>query len=783
MPTANDGIANNDIAKNGTTDLKREQDRLVTLANCAREAIVTPGAIQPHGFMAVVSRPDLKILQLSKNFESALGRSIDHCLGKNVEEILAPNMMPLLEAFLDIESHKSLVPMPLRLRQENTEAIAVSCLTHRQGELFILEFEPDFEQQNMNSGLTDALNLSALLQAALSSVQAVESLKEVLKVCVEQIETLTGFDRVMIYKFDQEWHGEVLAESAQSERESYLGLHYPASDFPAQARELYKRNITRMIADVAYNSVPLEPLLNSATNQALDMSDCVLRSVSPMHVEYLQNMGVKATLTISLIVKGELWGLIACHHYSPKYLSLKTRSVCEIFGKLVALRILEEIANEKRRVEKFCRPAFAQILASVAASNGNVKVAFQMQGEGLIAQFNCIGAALVTESELVCFGSTPGDTQLVECAAWLSRQKLNLYSCNHLRAEFEHDDTFFALGGNYTGLLAIRTGLVDDQWLLLLRDKKIQSITWAGNPLKSAFVDELASGAMPANEVMQQPRRSFAMWREEVKDHSLPWSDAQITMAEYLRAQILDLTRANLHWVKAKADALQKERDDFVAALAHDLRLPVGGALRMLEFINAGRFGQTLPQFSDTLELLIESHKQLLERIKSILIGYQFAEPSGAISTERTELVGLISSAVRNSRPSALGAETAIKEDYCSPCFVDGNFDCLVRVVENLLSNAIKYSRVDNKVGISLTCTPTEALICVEDSGIGLAHEDIAYVFQRYWRARTGRTQPIGSGLGLFVCKQIVEAHKGTLWCESELGVGSKFFMRLPLVA
>lgn len=776
MPIADDRIANN--------ALEREQDSLVTLDNCSREAIATPGAIQPHGYMAVVSRPDLKILQLSKNFETKLGLSLAQYLGKTIDTILAPNMMPLLEAFLDIESHKSLVPLPLSLRQEAAEPIAVSCLTHGQSDFFILEFEPDLEPQGLIYGMTEALNLSAKLQAALSSLQVAESLTDVLKVCVEEVENFTGFDRVMVYKFDQDWHGEVLAESVQPGRQSYLGLHYPASDIPVQARELYKRNITRMIADVAYNSVPLTPPLNPATSSALDMSDCVLRSVSPMHVEYLQNMGVQATLTISLKVKGELWGLIACHHYSPKYLSLKSRSVCEIFGKLVALRILEAIATEKIKVEKFCLPAFSQILESVAAANGNVKVAFQMQGNGLIAQFNCVGTALVTESELVCFGSTPSDSELLACAAWLSRQKHSLYSCNQLSAELRRDDTFFDLGDNFAGLLAIRTGLVDDQWLLLLRDKKIQSVTWAGNPVKNAFVDSMVSGTTPtvSAEVLL-PRRSFALWREEVKDHSLPWSDAQITMAEYLRAQILDLTRANLHLAKSKADALQKERDDFVAALAHDLRLPVGGALRMLEFIHDGRFGQTLPQFSDTLELLIESHKQLLERIKSILIGYQFAEPSGAIHTERTELVGLITSAVTNSRPAALGAETIIAEDYCSPCFVDGNFDCLVRVVENLLSNAIKYSRADNKVGISLTCTPSEALICVEDSGIGLAPEDIAYVFQRYWRARTGRTQPIGSGLGLFVCKQIVEAHKGTLWCESELGVGSKFFMRLPLVA
>ncbi|MDP3510653.1 MAG: ATP-binding protein [Candidatus Melainabacteria bacterium] len=778
MPYAKGGIAN-------TAD-KREQDFLVTLDNCAREAIATPGAIQPHGFMAVVTLPDLKILQLSKNFETALGLSLAEYLGKTVDTILAAEMLPVLEAFLDIEYHKPLVPLPLSLRREGGEPFAVSCLAHRESDFLILEFEPDFDQQDLISGMSNALTLSANLQSALSSLQAVQSLPEVLNVCVKEIENLTGFDRVMVYKFDQDWHGEVLAESLRVQRESYLGLHYPASDIPSQARELYKRNITRMIADVAYNSVALEPLVNPATSKALDMSDCVLRSVSPMHVEYLQNMGVHATLTISLKVKGELWGLIACHHYSPKYLSLKTRSVCEIFGTIVSLSILEAIATEKGEVEKFCLPAFFALLESIAAANGDVKIGFQSHGEKLIEQFDCIGAALVTKSELVSFGTTPSESLLLACAAALSGQKLNTFSSDHLSVENEQIDSSFNLGGDFAGLLAIRTGLVDDQWLLLLRDRKIQSVTWAGNPLKNAFIDSSSSsssGATGPGEMMLQPRRSFALWREEVKEHSLPWTDSQITMAEYLRSQILDLTRASLHLVKAKADALQKERDDFVAALAHDLRLPVGGALRMLEFIHAGRFGQSLPQFSDTLELLIDSHKNLLERIKSILIGYQFSEPSGAIITDRTELVGLIGTAVTNSRPAALGAETDIVEDYCQPCFVNGNFDCLVRVVENLLSNAIKYSTEQKKVEISLTCTAEEALICVQDSGIGMAKEDIAYIFQRYWRARTGSSQPIGSGLGLFVCKQVVEAHKGSLWCESELGIGSKFFIRLPLAA
>lgn len=772
MSIAGDGISN--------TANKSEQDFFVTIDNCSSEPIATPGAIQPHGFMVVATLPDLRILQLSQNFESALGFSLNQHLGKSIDSVLAAGMMPLLQAFLAIESHKPLVPLPLSLRRAHGEPISVSCLAHPAGDFLILEFEPDYEQEDLIAAMAHALELSTVLQSALAELQVVESLPEVLNVCVKEIEKITGFDRVMVYKFDQDWHGEVMAESLSEARESYLGLHYPASDIPAQARELYKRNVTRMIADVAYNSVALEPRINPATDKPLDMSDCLLRSVSPMHVEYLQNMGVHATLTISLKVNGELWGLIACHNYQPKYLSLKIRSVCEIFGKLVALRILEDTESEKNRVKDYCMSAFADLFKAIAVDNGDVKGAFQMHGQTLMSQFDCIGVALVTDSELICFGATPGDSQLLTCAAWLSCQELSLLSSNHLIADLEGNARFFDLGGDFAGLLAVRTGLVDNQWLLLFRHKKIQAITWAGNPVKNAFIDSSASAP---GQMLLQPRRSFALWREEVKDQSLPWTDAQITMAAYLRAQIIDLTRSGLHLLKVRSEAVQKERDDFVAALAHDLRLPVGGALRMLEFIHSGRLGQSLPQFSDTLALLIDSHKQLLERIKSILIGYQFSEPSGAVNTERTELVGLIGAAVNNSRPAALAAETAIVEDYCRPCFVNGNFDCLARVVENLLSNAIKYSTEPNKVKVSLTSTGSEALICVEDSGIGVAKDDIAYLFQRYWRARSGSTQPIGSGLGLFVCKQVVEAHKGSLWCESELGVGSKFFVRLPLVA
>jgi len=772
MSIAGDGISN--------TANKSEQDFLVTIDNCSREAIATPGAIQPHGFMVVATLPDLKILQLSQNFESALGFSLDEHLGKSVDSVLAAGMMPLLQAFLAIESHKPLVPLPLSLRRAEGEPVSVSCLAHTAGSFLILEFEPDYEQEDLIAAIAHALELSTALQSALAELQTVESLPAVLNVCVKEIEKITGFDRVMVYKFDQDWHGEVMAESLSVERESYLGLHYPASDIPAQARELYKRNVTRMIADVAYNSVALEPLTNPATGKSLDMSDCLLRSVSPMHVEYLQNMGVHATLTISLKVNGELWGLIACHNYHPKYLSLKIRSVCEIFGKLVALRILEDSESEKNRVRDYCMSAFADLFTAIAVDNGDVKGAFQMHGQKLMSQFDCIGVALVTNGEIARVGTTPDESALRISADWLSSKELNIFSSNHLIADLEGNASFFDLGGDFAGLLAMRTGLVDNQWLLLFRDKKIQAITWAGNPVKNAFVD--ASASAPG-QMLLQPRRSFALWREEVKDQSLPWTDAQITMAAYLRAQIIDLTRSGLHLLKVRSEAVQKERDDFVAALAHDLRLPVGGALRMLEFIHSGRLGQSLPEFSDTLELLIDSHKQLLERIKSILIGYQFSEPSGTINTERTELVGLVGTAVNNSRSAALAAETAIVEDYCRPCFVNGNFDSLARVVENLLSNAIKYSTEPNKVKVSLTSNAAEALICVEDSGIGVAKDDISSLFQRYWRARSGSTQPIGSGLGLFVCKQVVEAHKGSLWCESELGVGSKFFVRLPLVA
>ncbi|MBC7996355.1 MAG: GAF domain-containing protein, partial [Leptolyngbya sp.] len=294
----------------------------VTIDTCDSEPIAFPSAIQSHGMLIVLDQ-ELKIRQISENCLQFLGFApidvLDNCISKYLDD----EQYEALKIYLAIENLKALVPLPVKFCLTDGACSIFHCIAKRYSNFVIVELEHIFDQPQ-------ELSLPSSLSLAIENLQSKRKSTTALQSAAECVKELTGYDRVLIYKFDSDWHGEVVAEAAGNLPESYLGLHFPASDIPPQARELYKRNLLRMIVEVNYAEVKITPLINPVTNELLDMSDCILRSVSPIHVEYLSNMGVKATLTISLIVNGQLWGLIACHHYSPKFLSGWLRTACDM---------------------------------------------------------------------------------------------------------------------------------------------------------------------------------------------------------------------------------------------------------------------------------------------------------------------------------------------------------------------------------------------------------------------------------------------------------------------
>ena len=341
---------------------------------------------------------------------------------------------------------------------------------------------------------------------------------------------LTGYDRVMVYRFDQAGHGQVIAEERQPALEALLGNRYPASDIPHIARQLYIRNRVRVLADINYTPVPLAPVLSPDTGQPLDMSLCCLRSISPIHVQYLKNMGVRATLVASIVVGNRLWGLVSCHHYAARLVPCDIRSVCELLAEALGTRIaaLESFAQGQagvtvRRLEK-------RMIAAISR-NGDWRGALFDSSQAILRPLHASGAALLLEGEVQTTGDVPGTQQLRSIAAWLDRRSPAPLTAT---ASLGLDVPDFAtLAPVASGIVAVRLSDAPGDYLMWFRPEQVRTLTWGGNPHKAVVI-----GTDPRD---LSPRRSFAQWHQTVEGTSEPWSEADITAARLICDTVTDV--------------------------------------------------------------------------------------------------------------------------------------------------------------------------------------------------------------------------------------------------
>jgi light-regulated signal transduction histidine kinase (bacteriophytochrome) len=375
------------------------------LSNCEREQLQFAGSIQPHGALLVVGEPDNVVVQASRNAAIFLALK-DDVIGRPLEDItgdLAERLRPhLRDPLHDIAPG-------IRCHIGNPPA-AYDCLIHRpSGGGLVIELE--------RAG--SPVDLSQHLHKALQAIIAVPSLPALGDETSRIFKELTGYDRVMVYRFDDDGHGEVFSEAREPHLEPYLGNRYPATDIPQIARRLYVRNRVRVLQDVEYEPVPLTPTLSPISGTQLDMSLCVLRSISPIHVQYLKNMGVRGTLVVSLLVSGKLWGLVSCHHYVPRFVHFEQRAVCELLAEAVATRIaaLESFAQSQA---EFSVRRLEQRMSRGISREGDWRSALFDRSRALLEPVGATGAALLFEGEVRTVGEVPGTAALREIApGWI----------------------------------------------------------------------------------------------------------------------------------------------------------------------------------------------------------------------------------------------------------------------------------------------------------------------------------------------------------------------------
>lgn len=500
------------------------------LTNCERELIHLAGSVQPHGVLLVLREPELAIVQASANCEQLLGRGTAQLLQRPLadlgSDLTAAVARAATEPLLEPGRLRASVPM-------GAGEIEFEGSVHRLAEVgLVLELEPRAAVDPRNAGIeTVDCDTDALLErvnAAVERFSVASNIGALSHAVVGAIRDLTGYDRVMVYRFDPDGHGKIIAEARHARLESLLGHQYPATDIPQRARELYIRNRVRVLVDVGYQAAPLEPPL-LPDGQPLDMSHCALRSMSPLHIQYLKNMGVTATLVASLVREGRLWGLIACHHYSPRNLSYAVRAACELLAEVVATRIaaIENYAHAQvailvRRLE--------QRLIEATSTDGDWRLALFRNPRVLLQPLDATGAALFHDGEITTAGEVPSTPELQAVLRWVDTQVSDtLYATNALG---RLDRSLESLTPTASGVLAMRLSATRPDFLMWFRKEQLQSVTWAGDPSKPVIGDD---------PLQLSPRRSFAAWSEIVRGTALPWSSSELVLARAIGTALIDI--------------------------------------------------------------------------------------------------------------------------------------------------------------------------------------------------------------------------------------------------
>ncbi len=493
----------------------------VDLTNCDREPVHIPGGIQPHGVLLVLKEPELTLLQVSENVQTMFGIAAQSVLNQHVSRLLEPSQVEILRNVLLSEDIQMANPIKLRAKVGERD---LDGILHRMDGLLILELVVAEVKESASF-----VELYRRIKASLIRLQLSSGLNQLCQVAAEEIRRIAGFDRVMIYRFDEQWNGVVVAEDKKAELPAFLDLHYPASDIPAPARKLYLKNWTRLISDAGYQSAAIVPAINPLTRRPVDLSYAVLRGVSPVHLEYLKNMGVGASMSISLLNGNTLWGLIACHHLTPKYIGHEMRSMCELVGQIVSIQLPAKQNFEEYQYAMQVKNMQMELASLIMKDEDGMK-GLKGHGRELLRLVNARGLAICFDEGYDAVGEVPGEAELRPFIQWLwENMREDVFATSNLPGIYEEAVTFKERG---SGVLAISISRIQRAFLLWFRPEVIQTVNWGGNP------DEGTKAGKSLTDL--HPRASFELWKQTVRLTSLPWQLCEIQAATELRGIIVD---------------------------------------------------------------------------------------------------------------------------------------------------------------------------------------------------------------------------------------------------
>ncbi|HEX6224956.1 MAG TPA: ATP-binding protein [Chryseolinea sp.] len=740
---------------------------LVSLENCESEPIHIPGSIQPHGFLVAIHGKERTIDYCSGNIHEYIGIRPEQALGKSISVLLTPSDNDSLVDYL--ERRPTYADAPLRLKIANVQ---LECVSHQAQERTILEFERESQAPLDNQALY------VQTRQFINNIETSSSLRALCQSVADEVKQITGYDRVMIYRFDEQYNGEIFAESLSENIEPFLGLHYPHSGIPVQARELYIKNLLRLIPDVYYKPVPVFTI-DSGQAKALDMSFTALRSVSPIHLQYLQNMGVGATLTISLVHEQKLWGLIACHHYSPKYLSNAIKVSAKLQGHFLTSQIKVREANEEYSISKNV-DASLQTLISDNIPIDHETLQTLINRQELLTICHASGVAISINNKIYRAGNTLNDDELTKLIRWIVyHTPYPSFITDRLYVEYPGGErlTDCAAGVIYHSLGASNNSIV---WF---RHETLKEVHWGGDPQKAILKDERGL----------HPRKSFALWKEIVKGRSNPWlkpeTNAAANFAHFLQRQVhlmfITEEEARYRELSYKLQEANAELENINWISAHDLKEP----LRKIQ-VFASRILEKEKDLPGNVVKSVNRMSASAQRMQTLILDIlRYSRVTKIKDAVVPVDLNQVLKQCLDEIKEEIEEQNATVQVEPLPV-INGIAFMLNQLFLNLLRNALKFRKADVPPIIKITYTTTLEnpfgpgkkfhLISVSDNGIGFGNDFKEDIFDVFTRLHTRETYH-GSGIGLAVCRKIMQNHGGKIVAEGKEGQGATFRMYFPL--
>ncbi len=732
----------------------------IDLTNCDREQIHIIGKIQSYAHLIALDIETRKIVFCSENCTELFDSEANTILGKKADFLISK-----------INVHQNHI-----LFIEQINLILSEGLKDEFGSMMILiKDSPYYAVFSMSANFLVIEFIPAIssvpqknrINKVVNSLLTEENFQNLLNDVAKEMKNLIAFHHIMIYQFLEDGSGKVIAEEKEDFLSSYMHHHFPESDIPKQARALYVINKTRLIADVDSTDSPIL----SINSEILDMTHCKTRAVSPMHIEYLKNMGVKSSFSVSIVVKGKLWGLIACHHYEPRRLDFELRQIAELLGEIVS----SVIKVKSEEVNAHLEASFIKVqreFQSKLLMEKSFHSFLENKGKSLLKAVNSTGVTLFFEEKYYAFGEVPPQEFAEKLLNWfLENHEEDLFESNHLSSIFPEAED---IGTCCSGVLIMVLSRETKDAILWFKKEKKTTIQWAGEHSKS--IEKRIDNGEIIHEI--HPRKSFETYVQKVHHQSEKWLPEEKKSAERIKQIILETTLQKSKELKNLNDKLQeayKELDTFAYTISHDLKTPLT-VMKM----NAQLLHRTTEDDAakKKIEKIVENTDSMSGMIDEVLNLTKLKY--GEAIFQNVEMQQLLEDVINESKIAHHAEHVNVVVKNVENLY--GDQMMIYQLFANILGNAIKYSVKGEKPEVVIESSKNEAFTIykIQDNGIGIEEKDIPKIFDLFKRFGNAVSDFKGTGVGMAIVKRIIEKHNAEIDVQSKTNEGTTIILKFP---